>query len=303
MHIAFVHPHRAFLPELTAYRRYFGEKGWKTSVWKTGTKEFPPDVKAVWHFMGTHYRRSEAEKKVPVIHEYASLSVPPFRKLKDKIKALAQTRPDFRLFSSEYIRQELGFSDGVPDGIRDMGVYPPTLPQVPDERKEYDFIYVGSMHPHRKPENILHTLSHSSLSRKKILLLGDSTEEFRNAYRDRANIVFHKPVPVSEVPYFLAKSRYAINYIPNVAPFCYQTPTKLLEYCTMQVPVITNTTPWLTDFRKNHGGNFWVTEEMGIPTDEALRGFPFRFPDMRPFYWETRIKNSGVEEFLSTYSN
>lgn len=303
MHIAFVHPHKAFLPGLQAYLHYFGKKGWKTSQWRTGTKDFPADINVFWHFMGTHYKKNDFEKKAILIHEYASLSVPPFRKIKDKIKSLGQTKPDFRLYTNNYIRESLNFGTAVPDGIRDVGIdpelYSPALKTTP----EYDFIYVGSLHPHRRPEKMLDLLNTGSLATKKILLLGDAPRELKHQFAERKNIIFQPSVSREQVPFYLSRSRFALNYIPQTNPFQHQTPTKFLEYCAMNVPVISTSTPWLNEFRKNNGGNYWILEENALPDWDTLQQFPFAFPDMRPFSWENRIQQSGIIRFLEEKTN
>jgi hypothetical protein len=83
MTIAFIHPHKAFLPEIQAYTSFFQSMGVETeTIYPNQVSKIRPDLE--WHFMGTHLRRKNS--LAVVIHEYASLSVPPSRKIKDGFK-------------------------------------------------------------------------------------------------------------------------------------------------------------------------------------------------------------------------
>ncbi|WEK35425.1 MAG: hypothetical protein P0Y53_23275 [Candidatus Pseudobacter hemicellulosilyticus] len=119
MTIGFVHPHKAFLPEIEAYTRFFESCGIRCAVLKKdGLDKWRPAVE--WWFMGMdrHPRRPGVIR----IHEYASASLPPWRRLKDQVKTLVSYRPDYRLFLNAYVRDQFGFTDGVPYGLRDMGI-------------------------------------------------------------------------------------------------------------------------------------------------------------------------------------
>ena len=75
MLIAFVHPFKSFLPEIAYYKTLFSNYGIQTIVVKNGEeKNIIADVK--WYTMGIDY--SKKEIGTIKIHEYASLSVPPF---------------------------------------------------------------------------------------------------------------------------------------------------------------------------------------------------------------------------------
>src|SRR5690349_799671 len=135
MTIAFIHPHKAFMPEIIAYVDFFSAMGVTTRVIK------PQEVEAIqcdveWHFMGRHTRRN---KNRIIIHEYASASVPPFSKVKDRIKQLINTRPDYRIFNNEYVLKQFSSNDKVPYGIRNYGIPSGNAYLLPGIEKKYDF--------------------------------------------------------------------------------------------------------------------------------------------------------------------
>lgn len=301
MHIAFVHPHKAFLPGIQGYRHYFASKNWKISEWKPGAKEMPSDIDAVWYFMGTHFKRSKLEKDRILVHEYASLSIPPFERVKDLIKKRFSTLPDYRIFTNTHVAKTLHFDDPIPYGCReDVGINPEWL-NYPKASPEYDFIYIGSLTDDRQPRKMLQLFEEKSLKDKKALLIGNAPVSLQKAFSHRKNIEFHPPVTQDRIPYFLARSRFALNYIPLIDPFQHLTSTKMLEYCAIRIPVLSTPTPWMLDFQKKSGGNFWMLDEHTPPTWEELLKFPFRFPDMNSFTWEQRIKQSGIENFLERF--
>src|SRR5580693_2555490 len=108
MRIAFIHPHKAFLPEIDGYIEFFNTYGIETQVLKP-KEHSARDVDVEWHFMGMD--RSGYKEGVIKIHEYTSASIQPFRKWKDFAKRWVNAKPAFRLFLNEYVRSALGFSD------------------------------------------------------------------------------------------------------------------------------------------------------------------------------------------------
>ena len=74
MTIAFVHSHRALLPELDAYKTFFENRGVHTVIIDAADTG-KTDAAVEWHFMGTHRKKNPSAL---TIHEYGSASVPPF---------------------------------------------------------------------------------------------------------------------------------------------------------------------------------------------------------------------------------
>jgi hypothetical protein len=296
MKIAFIHNHRAFLPELAAYRSFFREQSIETDITVYG-EEASSGADVYWYMMG-FYPRSSHKKKL-IIHEYTSASVPPYRKLKDFLKSRLTPRPHFRLYLNEYVRGEMNIHDEVPFGYRDMGISDTFFKPVNTGTKDYDFIYSGNLSAQRNLESLLQVFDTGALKQHSILLLGNDENRLAETYRHCKNILFQPAVNWEEVPAFLSRARFAFNYIPDKAPFNAQTPTKFLEYAAMKIPVISTKYFWISEFQERYGGNcFLLKEDLSNLTWERVTRFPYAFPDLRSWRWEERIRSSGILDFL-----
>jgi hypothetical protein len=294
MLIAFVHEYKAFLPEIAAYRQFFERYGIET-VETTPNKAEAGNARVEWRFMGRHTNRSMLHT---VIHEYASASLPPFRKVKDYIKRKVNVNPDFRLFLNPYVRQQLSFGDAVPFGFRDMGIYPDILQPAP-EKKIYDFIYLGSVSKDMAMDRLLKCFTKPALREKSLLVLSKNYELLRDRFSGFPNIIFKGPVPQQEVYVHIRQSKFAINYKPDIAPHNEQTSTKFLEYAACQTPIITTDFAWMRHFTKQFGGNYFFLEKnLANLSWENVNNFQYSFPDMSEWIWEKQIRRSGVLEFL-----
>jgi glycosyltransferase involved in cell wall biosynthesis len=297
MKIAFIHPKRAFLPELAAYQAFFRSRNIETVFYKFG-EEKGSDADVFWFMMGIYPGARGRGKKI--IHEYSSSSVPPNRKLKDLIKSKLNPRPHFRLYHNEYVMQEIHHADGVPSGIRDQGVSDDFRP-VPEAEKKYDFIYTGSLSPERRIDQLLHAFQQPALKERTILLLGQDYSRLAGAFSSSKNILFRGPVSREEIPVYLSEARFAINYIPDREPFNAQTSTKFLEYAAMQIPIISTKYYWLSQFQARYGGEyFFLKEDLSNLSWGRINAFNYRFPDMRSWHWEHQIRDSGVLDFLQS---
>jgi glycosyltransferase involved in cell wall biosynthesis len=298
MTIAFIHDHLSFLPEIEAYQAFFSQKGYHTVVFDfKAWKDHVADIDVEWMMMGTDISKRTSALR---IHDYASSSAPPFMKLKNRFKSTFNTKPDFRLFLNEYVRQSFRFPDTIPYGLRDMGI-DPGLTVGSMVGKKYDFIYTGSVRADRKITNLLNRFVQKDLASKTILILSRDYEYIANEYRNYSNIIFKGPVSQREVAQFIAESRFAINYIPDHEPYNRQTSTKFLEYQQFGIPVITTDYPWLRDFENRYGGNFFrINASLKDLNWEELLSFPFRSGDLSSWSWEKQIEGSAVVEFLAS---
>ena len=293
MQIVFIHRSKAFLPELEAYVRYFDKLGIQSTVSDDQSRTIKADVE--WYFMGIFPKRYAAI----TIHEYASASVPPVAVLKDRVKRKINALPDFRIFINEFVRQKMGFNDGVPHGIRDMGVEIPLLP-YPVVAKEYDFIYTGSVARHRKLDLLFDCFTTGALRERSLLVLSNQYQSLADRLRSYQNIHFAGPVPHREVIHYLRKAAFGINYIINEPPFNYQTSTKLLEYAAAGLHIITNVYPWVKTFEQQTGGLFFKTDDsFSNFTWEQIINFHYERPDLTGWSWEEQIRKSGVVEFIN----
>src|SRR5664279_1428271 len=210
MKIAFIHNRRAFLPELAAYQVFFQVRNIETCIAKYGEEELS-GADVFWYIMG-FYPKSKHKKKL-IIHEYASASVPPYRNLKDFLKSRMSPRPHFRLYLNEYVREQINIHDEVPFGYRDMGISGELFYPRLDTGKEYDFIYSGNLSSQRKLGDLLKHFDQGSLKNQTILMLGNDESGLAQKYSHCKNIYFRSAVPWQEVPDWISRARYAINYI------------------------------------------------------------------------------------------
>ena len=293
MRIAFVHNSKAFLPEVAAYTRYFSKLGYECEVvTPEELLKLKPDV--AWHFMGMD---RQAQQSVFTIHEYTSASMPPFADFKDVAKKILNVKPHYRLFLNEYVKKCFAFSDNVPYGYRDMGVNADwlTLETVPDNEKDYDFIYVGAL-KNRNIEDLLDLFKKPDLAKHSVLVLSSSYAHFQNKYEEVGIIEFLGPVPHEELHEYIRSARYAINFMPNIEPFNKQTSTKFLEYCACKVPVITSDYEWVRKFEEKYGGRYFYLKDDS--TWDDITNFKYEFPDLSQWTWEKQIERSGIVEVL-----
>ena len=295
MTIAFIHPHKAFMPEIIAYVDFFSAMGVTTLVIK------PQEVDAIqcdveWHFMGSHTRRN---KNRITIHEYASASVPPFSILKDRIKQLINARPDYRIFNNEYVLQQFRSNDKVPYGIRNYGIPSGTAYLLPAIEKKYDFVYIGTVDKGRQPELLLNCFAGGALKDHSLLVLSRSYDALQKEYAGARNIVFEGPVPYHDIYAHIQQARFGINYMPDILPYNRQTSAKFIDYAACRLPVITTDYAWVRDFQQKYGGHFFYLQPgLSNFTWENISGFTFSQPDVNGWTWEKQIRGSGVLEFL-----
>ncbi len=295
MTIAFVHNKKALLPGITAYRQFFSQFGIQTEVVS------PDELGLVhrhieWHFMGKDL--SKPREGIYKIHEYASASVPPFAGYKNWIKSFFNTQPDFRLFQNEYVKNCFNFRDSISYGFREVGIPSNWLLSPVHFQKEFDFIYIGSVDPNRNLEPLLEKFT-KELRDRSLLVVSQHYEDLQSKYSSYSNIQFKGPVDKEQVRMAILKSRFALNYIPNLAPFNQQTSTKLLEYCTCRIPIITTSYPWVKQFEATEGGRyFYLNEDLSNLDWEVLNQFEYDYPDLRDWTWDLQIRKSGVLEFI-----
>jgi glycosyltransferase involved in cell wall biosynthesis len=250
--------------------------------------------------MGTHLKKDHASSVV--IHEYASASVPPFGNIKNIVKRQLNVQPDFRVFLNEFVRQKFQFGDTIPFGYRDLGLSDEFIhaDYKKDVQKTFDFIYSGSVSYELKIPKLLDHFT-KELNGRSLLVLSKDYQRLMYMYEKAHHISFAGPVLQSEVPSYLLKSRFAINYKPDIEPHNQQTSTKLMEYAACKVPVITSDFAWVRQFQQRFGGEFfYLKNDLSNFTWENVNSFRYSFPDLTRLTWDSRIRHSGVLEFLTS---
>ncbi|MCP9749917.1 glycosyltransferase [Ferruginibacter sp. HRS2-29] len=299
--IAFILPHNPYLPELKAYTDYFRARGFNT-VNISDLKELDTtEYHIEWHFMGIDTR--PRKKNVIKIHDYTSLSIPPFAKIKDSFKKIITRKPDIRVFLNDQVRERMNFRDDVPYGLRDMGVNEIFFEVPADTPKEYDFCYLGNMDKIRRvDEFLLHFREH--LKESRILMIGEPPAYLSRMFKNDPDIIFTGKVDYLKIPGLLAKCSYGLNYIPDIYPFNIQTSTKLLEYCACGLKVISNEYEWVRNFEKASAASFYfLDKEFKNFTLAGIRNFNYVNPDMKKHEWEKVIDNSRVLEMINSLTS
>ena len=241
--------------------------------------------------MGTDFKNKRSNTFL--IHDYSSSSMEPFAATKNFIKKKFNTKPDFRLFLNEYVKNKFSFDDGIPGDYRDMGVHSSWLVDVqPVVDKKFDFVYCGEIR-YRRILTVIECFANGKLKNKSILILSKDYDKLQYRFRAHSNIHFVGPVSHEEVKNYLLQSRYGINFMPDIEPFNQQTSTKFLEYCACKLPVITTSYPWINEFKRQYGGNYLETDFKDL-TWGQVRGFKYSFPDLREWTWENQLRKCSL---------
>ncbi len=282
---------KAILPEINAYKKYI------TGYQIVDSRELDiidfNDFDLIWKFMGVDFTR---KKDLPVIHEYASLSTGKFPELKNKIKRVFNIKPKVRIFLNKNVKNEFSFNDKIPYIYRDMGIDECFF--IKNEKKNYDFVYVGSMSNDRGIVNILEKFA-KGMKTSSLLMIGEPEKELYEMYKNFSNIIFTGKLKYQDVPQIASQAEYAINYIPDRYPYNLQTSTKLLEYVAMNLKVITTDYFWVNDFEKERKMNFYrISNDLKELDKKEIIKFSFINNDIFDLEWKQVIERSNIKHFL-----
>lgn len=280
---------KAILPEINAYKKYI------TGYQIVDSRELDiinfNDFDLIWKFMGVDFTR---KKDLPVIHEYASLSTGKFPKLKNEIKRVFNIKPKVRIFLNKNVKNGFGFNDKIPYIYRDMGIDECFF--IKTEKKNYDFVYVGSMSNDRGIVNILEKFA-QDLKNSSLLMIGEPDKSLYESYKKFSNIVFTGKLKYQDVPKIASQAEYAINYIPDKYPYNLQTSTKLLEYVALDLKIITTDYFWVNEFEKEREMKFYkISNELRGLDEKNLRNFNFKNTNIRDRLWKNIIDKSKVKK-------
>ncbi|TDM12392.1 glycosyltransferase [Macrococcus lamae] len=291
--IAFLHERKSYLPEIDAYVEFLNSTDKFEAVIVENVREIDETYDIIWKVMGIDLKR---KRGVGLVHEYSTMTVGKNAKLKDFIKRTVNCKPDGRAFQSKRVQDVYNFKDNTPFIYRDMGVHHSYYDVHSD--KEYDFVYVGTMDPTRQLDNMMKFFEKNR--EMSIILIGTPDEELQKVYGSLPNVTFYGRVPNNELPSVAAKAHYGLNYIPDVFPFNEQTSTKLIEYCALNLKIVTTNYQWINEFEEREGGHFFkVEEDMSNLSRTALDNFDFKTPDLRKKEWSRLLTDAGLVEFLT----
>jgi glycosyltransferase involved in cell wall biosynthesis len=290
----------AYLPEIDAYVDFITSHGHQAMVHDTGAN-VPINAQVVWWMCG---RVSAAEtrrlKSAFHIHEYASTSAPPHAWLKDFVKHWTQPKPDYRLFQNGWVRERMGFDDGVPHALRDMGVAQAFFDAAAPTRSqpnEFDLVYLGEMNRLLPFVPLLQSIHDAG---RTLLLVGDVPDALRAQLPD--SVTRTGRVPHADVPHQLRRARFGLNLVSDIEPYNQQTSTKLLEYCAVGLPVVSNDYAWVRYFAAHYQGNFHLLRDdpnsWQFSFGEALDAYPYVVPDVRELEWSKLLSKLAIWKHL-----
>ncbi len=295
MTILFITGNTAILPEIDAYISFFSRyPGIHTKVVFTTTgHQVQADVE--WYFMGMYRRR---HNNTITIHEYTSASVPPFVSLKNWLKKKLNCRPDYRLFYSEYVKEQFNFRDSTPFGYRSHGIMDDRDMHTGSDKK-YDFIYVGSADKQRELSTLFSSFTTGSMRDKTLLVLSKNYRAVAEALKNYPNIIFKGPVPYAEVYSYIRQSRFAINFIPDKLPYNQQVSAKFIDYAACGAKIISSDYAWVRDFQKKNGGEyFYLSGSLQNFTWHNINDFHYVRPELQHYTWNNQMERSGILDFL-----
>lgn len=295
MDIHFVRGAASYLPELDAYREHVATFGWGSAMHERAAT-VPADAAVVWWICGrvdaAHARRLARSFHV---HEYASASVPPLAALKDRIKRWTHPRPHHRVFQGEWVRNRMGFDDGVPFSLRDMGVPRAFFDAQAAGEPEFDLVYLGET---RRLEGFLPALAGLLDAHLSLLVVGSVAPRLYDALSRFANVVCTGRVPQAAVPAQLLRARAGLNLMPMQLPFTGQTSTKVLEYLAVGLPVVSSDYEWVRQLARQHAGRFrLMTRYDRDAWRDAVRELPpiaHDRADLRGLEWTARLRGLPV---------
>ncbi len=290
---------QVYLPEISAYINYINTNldGWSGYDSQEIDDYNPLDFDVVWRFMGFDVRR----KGHKVIHEYNSLSTGLFAYSKNSIKKLVNVRPAARVFLNRAVRSQFSFKDDVPYVLRDMGIDKSFFLNASEAKKEYDFVYAGSLKDRgRVIVNALEQFK-SHCRDAKLLVIGNVPDTIYNHFGGLQNITFTGRVPYSEVPTLACKACYGLNLMPDIYPLNSQTATKVIEYCALGLPVVSSDYKWVRRFESSRQGRFFfLNKDLSNLNVRDIQKFEFCVPNVKDLEWNNLIQASGIFNLLKS---
>ena len=310
--VHFVRNGPAYLPEIDAYADFITSHGHEALVHDTSAS-VPTHAQVVWWICGrVSVRETRRLKHAFHIHEYASASAPPHARLKDFVKHWTQPRPDYQLFQNGWVRERMGFDDGVPFALRDMGIaqsfFDAAAPQLPKPAyeedapirippNEFDLVYLGEMNRLLPFVPLLQSIHEAG---RTLLLVGDVPDALRTQLPP--SVTCTGRVPHENVPHQLRRARFGLNLVSNLAPYNQQTSTKLLEYCAVGLPVVSNDYAWVRYFAAHYQGNFHLLRDDSsswpLSFGEALEAYPYVVPDVSALSWREQLGKLAIWKHL-----
>lgn len=288
MKIGITLKHNAYTPEAYAYQQYLVGYGYDVQL--DFNLDNNNDINI--YFMGLRPFWSNKNGKAFEIHEYQSLSTPPYSYAKNKLKRIINKKPVGRIFLNNDVKKCFSFNDNIPYIKRDMGV-DEILFQKPKLNPDFDILYSGSVSGRvGLIENLV------KLAKNYKLIVVGQVEGIEKEYLTNKNITLTGRVNRHELPEIYSNVRYGLNYTPDLYPFNIQTSTKTLEYLAAGLGVISNRYQWIEEFcDKLNYEPIWL-EDLNETEINLINN---NLPDMSEYSWNNILKNSKFENFIKGF--
>jgi len=284
----------SYTPEAFAYEKYLTDLNLKVEL---GAK-LDPNNDINIYFMGVRSFWREYKGKAKDIHEYHSLSTPPYAKVKNKVKKYINRKPHGRIFLNELIESDIGFGDNIPFIYRDMGV-DEALFQIPNPNPNYDIVYSGSISGRIGLIEILLNLAKFY----KVIVVGKVSEDEKNILNVE-NITLAGMVSREELPRIYRDARFGLNFTPDIYPYNIQTSTKTLEYLASGLGVISNKYEWAEKFfEKINYQPFWLNNDTVLDSSKFDNLTGCDYSVMKEYSWDNILTHSNFEGFLRDILN
>jgi len=227
-----------------------------------------------------------------VIAEYASLSIGRFSFVKNVLKRLLNIRGEYYIFLNEEVRKNLFFSSRVPYSLRGMGFVKDNCKQSLNVKKEFDFVYCGSVGRSGVIEAILKIESLGFF----IAVVGNTEKEGEVLSNVSKNICCFGKTSLKKSYEIMASARYGLNFTPDIFPYNIQDSTKVIEYCALGLGVVTNRYKWVNEFEERIGAKFMSFQ--AVDSYESVSNFNFQQGDIENYSWDKVILKTDLMGFI-----
>lgn len=275
---------KSYLPEIIAYRNYFIKNNIKTIISDQELLLKKCDV--IIMFCG-FFLKKKLKNKI-YIHDYSSLSTPPFCKAKDIIKKYFNFKPNLRIFNSKLIKDHMNYNDKVPSIIRSQGILKNFF-QKRSKKFTYDFLYTGSIEARKGLDKIFFKYLKLGFS---ILVIGNVSDAYKDKFSNFVKIKFLGPKKYINIHRYYRMCNYGLNYIPDEFPYNAQYSTKFLEYSASKMKIISNKTSFMNTISKRYKIKNVYDED--IHNAEDLKKAKFQHVNLLHYEWNLVIEKSGI---------
>lgn len=280
MKICIVTTGRSFSPDALAYREFFLSRGHSCSILWSGESLEGFDVAILFNGINPFWRKYPPV----VVAEYQSLSTGRGRRLKDLLKRAVNKRGDLYVFLNEYVRRGSFHPSTARHILRPMGFSSPRDP-VPLGEREFDIVYAGSNRP-----GLVAVFRHLAELGLKLLAVGN----FPTLSIPNVDVISSVSAP--DVPQYLDRAKVGLNFVPLRQPYIFQDSTKVIEYASRGLGILSNPYPWIDEFMAQSGGTYLSLRN--AEDADTIRTFDYRVPEVSNREWTTLLSRSALIDEL-----